>query len=422
MTWTPFDAHRPDGSESAFPSAGRPADDLLAEVRTLRRDDLAWRDGHAFGLVYDADDAELDRVLEGVAAELLHENALNPFRYRTLLKMETEVVDAAKALFGGSAATLTSGGSESIFLAVAGARAWARDRGIADPTLLCTDTAHPAFAKACAYLGVEMVRLPHGPDGRAVPEAYERAVDRRTALLVASAPCYPFGVIDPITDIAAVALERDRLCHVDACLGGWLLPWWERLGQPVPPWDFRVDGVTSLSADVHKYGYTFKGASTLLHRDADLAGHLVFLYDDWPGGLYASSTAAGTRPGPPIAGAWAAIMHLGAAGYLRLAARVLDATRRMTEGIRAIDGLGITSDPDLSIFEISSTTVDLAAVGDRMEERGWSLDRQPGGLHLTLSPGHDRVVDEFLDDLARAVAAPGASRGAGAVYGGIAPT
>lgn len=406
-------------TSTEFPRQGVPVDDVLAEVDELRPHDIDWRGGRAFSLVYDHDDHELEQLQERIALSFLHENALNPFRYRTLLRMETEVIAWGRALFGASAGALSSGGTESIFLAVLTAREHARARGIETPTLVCADTAHPAFTKACHYLGVREVRLAHGPDGRAVPEAFAGAIDATTAIVVVSAPCYPFGVIDPVGEIAAIAAERGVLCHVDACLGGWLLPWWERLGREVPAWDLRVPGVTSLSADIHKYGYTFKGASLILYGDEELLQHQIFMFDAWPGGLYASSTSAGTRPGPPIAAAWATIRHLGADGYLRLARRVADATDRMIAGIGAIDGLAVHHSPDMSVFEFGSDVHDMGAVCDVMDDRGWNLDRQQGGLHVMLSPGHDRVVDTFLDDLAHAVANHGPSRGTSATYGGI---
>ena len=217
-----------------------------------------------------------------------------------------------------------------------------------------------------------------------------------------------------------MAAERGVLCHVDACLGGWLLPFWERLGEPVPPWDLSTPGVTSLSADIHKYGWSFKGVSVLLHRDPDQLRRQYFLYDGWPGGLYGSATTAGTRPGAPIAAAWATIQHLGMEGYLRLAGEVRDATVRFRTGIEAIDGLRITGDPVMAVMEIASDVHDLAAVNDVMEARGWHLDRQQGGLHLMLSPGHLAVVDAFLADLADAVADHGPSLGVEARYGGVA--
>jgi sphinganine-1-phosphate aldolase len=407
-----------------FPSTGRPGAELLAELREERTGDLDWRGGKAFSLVYNVDDPDLEALQHEIASMFLHENALNPFRYRTLLRMEGEVIDMATSLFGAGAGSLSSGGTESIFLAVQTARDHARARGVTRPQVVAAITAHPAFAKACKYLDVELTTLPTRADGRADPDAFASEVSERTALVVASTPCYPYGVIDPVAEIAGLAAERDVLCHVDACLGGYLLPFWERLGEPVPPWDFRVPGVTSLSADVHKYGYCFKGVSTILYRDRDLYQRQIFMYDDWPGGLYASSSAAGTRPGPPIAAAWATMTHLGEEGYLRLASRVREATRGFRSGVGGIDGLRITSDPDMSVFEFGADPdverpLDIDGVADAMDDRGWNLDRQQGGLHVMLSPGHDRVVDAFVSDLADSVAHHDQARGGEHVYGGV---
>jgi glutamate/tyrosine decarboxylase-like PLP-dependent enzyme len=413
-----------DGSDddSTFPARGRPTDELVAEMRGRRGDDADWRRGRTFSLVYNAADPELERLHEAVAHEYLHENYLNPFAFPSLLQMEREVVAMAAALVHGNprGGKLTSGGTESLFLAVQVARDHARaERGIAEPTVVLPATAHPAFAKACHYLDVAEVRVPVGADGRADPDATAEAVDDRTALVVGSAPCYPFGVVDPIPELAALAAERGSLCHVDACLGGWLLPFLGRLGEPLPPWDFRVPGVTSISADVHKYGWCFKGASLLLHRDDALLRRQYFLFDGWPGGLYGSATTAGTRPAAPIAAAWATIHHLGEDGYLRLASQVRDAAHRLRAGVEALDGLHVTGDPVPGVMEIASDTLDMAAVGDVMDDRGWHLDRQQGGLHAIVSPSHVAVADEFLADLAAAVASHGASRGVEARYGGV---
>ena len=409
---------------TGLPATGTPVDQLLDAVRAERAHDLDWAGGKAFSLVYNTDDAELARLQHEVASIFLHENALNPFRYRTLLRMEGEVLAMACGLFAAGRAALSSGGTESIFLAVQTARDHARAKGVVAPTLVCSATAHPAFAKACKYLDVEMVRLPVRADGRADPERYAEAVDDPTAVVVVSAPCYPFGVIDPVEAIAAIAAERDVLCHVDACLGGYLLPFWAELGREVPPWDFRVPGVTSMSADVHKYGYCFKGVSTVMYRDEDLYRRQIFMYDDWPGGLYASSSSAGTRPGAPIAGAWATMTHLGHDGYLRLARRVLEATTTFMDGVSSIEGLAVTSDPDMSVFEFgpdpdADVPVDIDAVADVMDDRGWNLDRPQGGLHVMASPGHDAVAGTFVEDLRHAVAHHGVARAGDHVYGGV---
>jgi glutamate/tyrosine decarboxylase-like PLP-dependent enzyme len=423
------DRHHP------FPAEGRPVDDLVAEMRAGRGEDADWRGGRTFSLVYNAADPELERLHEAVAREYLHENYLNPFAFPSLMRMEREVVAMGADLLHGNprGGKLTSGGTESLFLAVQVARDHARrQRGIAEPRVVLPSTAHPALAKACHYLDVAEVRVPVSADGRADLAATAAAVDDRTALVVGSAPCYPYGVVDPIPELAALAAGRGALCHVDACLGGWLLPFLERLGEPIPPWDLRVEGVTSLSADVHKYGWCFKGASLLLHRDEDLLRLQYFLYDGWPGGLYGSATTAGTRPAAPIAAAWATINHLGMEGYLRLAGQVRDASARLRAGIEAIDGLQVTGDPVPGVLEISAaaapagpaagaggTVVDLSAVGDVMDDRGWHLDRQQGGLHAIVSPSHGEVADRFVADLADAVATHGESRGVEARYGGV---
>jgi glutamate/tyrosine decarboxylase-like PLP-dependent enzyme len=316
---------------------------------------------------------------------------------------------------------LTSGGTESLFLAVQVARDHARTaRGIAEPAIVVPSTAHPALAKACHYLDVAEVRVPVGPNGRADVATTAAVVDERTALVVGSAPCYPYGVVDPIPELASLAAGHGALCHVDACLGGWLLPFLERLGEPLPPWDFRVDGVTSLSADIHKYGWCFKGASLLLHRDEAMLPLQYFLFDGWPGGLYGSATTAGTRPAAPIAAAWATITHLGMDGYLRLADQVRVASTALRDGIAAIAGLHVTGNPVPGVMEVAADEgVDIGAVADVLEDRGWHLDRQQGGLHAIVSPSHVGAAPQLLADLADAVARHGESRGAEARYGGV---
>jgi glutamate/tyrosine decarboxylase-like PLP-dependent enzyme len=410
------------GGAARLAPHGLAADELLAELDERRSADLDWRGGRAFSLVYHADDEDLDAVLHAVASRYLHENALNPMKYPSLVHLEREVVAIAAGLFGTDprAGTMASGGTESIFLAVHTARSQADERGVTTPNIVTAETVHPAFAKACHYLRVEHRRTPVGSDGRADPDAFAATIDAGTILLVGSAPCYPFGVIDPIPALAQVALERGLPFHVDACLGGWLLPFWARIGEPVPPWDLRVDGVTSLSADLHKYGYAFKGASVILYRDREAVRHQWFLFDGWPGGLYGSPTTAGTRPAAPIAGAWAALRHLGEEGYLRKAEQVRDGTRAFTAAVDGQEGLAITHRPDLSVFEIGSTDpdeVDIEGVGDALDGRGWNLDRQQGGLHVMISPYHRHVADAFARDLADAVAERRRGTGTTATYG-----
>jgi len=405
-----------------IPAQGRSAKDLLAQIDDAHSADIDWRGGRAFSLVYNVGDHDHEELIEQVGVRYLHDNALNPFKYPSVLQMELDVISMTCQLLGTepNAGSMSSGGTESIFLAVQVARDHARaTRSIAEPQLLTPSTAHPAFAKAAKYLDMEHVLVPVGPDGRADVAAMQAAMNERTGLVVGSAPCYPYGVIDPIEQLAGLASERGILFHTDACLGGWILPWWEQLGESVAPWDFRVPGVTSISADIHKYGYTFKGASTVSYRSRELLEYQFFWYDEWPGGLYASGTSAGTRSAAPIAGAWAAINHLGVDGYMQMTEIVRDTTRKMQAAIAEIDGLQITHDPDVSLFEISSDRFDMAAIGDVMDDRGWNLDRQQGGLHLMLSPYHAKVADQFIEDLADAARSHGTSRGTAATYGGV---
>jgi glutamate/tyrosine decarboxylase-like PLP-dependent enzyme len=279
-------------------------------------------------------------------------------------------------------------------------------------------SAHPAYAKAAHYFDMELVRIPLDSGYRADVAAAASLLTPATAVVVASAPNYPYGTIDPVSSLASLAAEHGIGCHVDACIGGFVLPFLERLGRDVPPWDFRVDGVTEISADIHKYGYCPKGASVILHRDPDWRGHQVFLYDDWPSGLYGSPAMAGARPAAPIATAWAAINYLGVAGYTETMRGLMETVAKVRSGIEQIPGLEVVGDPIGPVLAVRSDLVDLFAVADVMDDRGWNLNRNtsPPGIHLMLSPVHADVVDHLLADLRFAVAHHGPSRGADARY------
>lgn len=402
-----------------LPRQGLDREAVLARLRALKAHDPPWEQGRLFSLVYDAG-PEVRALRREAALLFADENALNPLAFPSLRRMETEVVAIAAGLLGGDEATvgnLTSGGTESILLAVKAARDWGythrRLRGI--PEIVAPATAHPAFAKAAHYFGLRLITTPVGEDFCADPEAMRRAITPNTVLLVASAPSYPQGVMDPVAEIAALAQEYGLLCHVDACVGGFFLPFLRRLGYPVPDFDFRVPGVTSISADLHKYGYATKGASVVLYRHSELRKHQFFVSTDWSGGIYASPGIAGTRPAGPIAAAWAVLHFLGEEGYLRLTQQVMEAARRIREGVAAIQGLTILGDPVMGVMAIGGKGLDIYEVADEMAARGWHLDRQhrPPSLHLTLSPTHLQVVDAFLDDLAasaRAVRRPHPAR------------
>jgi glutamate/tyrosine decarboxylase-like PLP-dependent enzyme len=405
-----------------LPERGVAREELLAEMRQRKQADADWRGARTFSLIYPAGE-EVDELLAEANALYLYENALNPLRFPSLRQMELDVVSMTAGLLHapeGHGGCMTSGGTESIIMAMKAARERARaERGVTQPQLLAPVTAHPAFAKAASYLGMEHVQIPIGDDLRADVGAASRLVGERTAVVVGSAPNYPFGTVDPIPELSALAAERGISFHTDACLGGFQLPFWARIGEPVPPFDFRVPGVTTMSADVHKYGFATKGASVVLHRDG---GHLNayqrFLYKDWPGGLYLSFAMAGARPAAPIAAAWAVMRFLGVEGYERLARRTCEATRTIKRAIAEIPELHLLGEPVMGVFAFGSEEVDMFAVGDVLDDRGWCVDRQTGpkALHLMLSPEHARVAEAFVADLREAVAHHGASRGVEARY------
>lgn len=411
-----------------FPQNGMSKDAVLAALKGRQGGDADWRRGRTFSLVYYAGPEALDVLYEASRA-YFSENALNPMAFPGLRQCETEVVALTAAMLHHpeAAGTMTTGGTESILMAVKTAREWARVHrpGVLRPEMLLPITAHPAFEKAAAYFDVKAVHIPLAADLRADMDAARALVTDDTILVVGSAPQYPHGVVDPIDALAALAQERGVLCHVDACLGGFLLPWVEKLGYPVPPFDFRVPGVTSMSADIHKYGYAAKGASVVLYRDRALRRHQFVAYPDWPGGLYGSPSMCGTRAGGPIAAAWAILHHLGADGYLRLTRESVTTARRLIEGVRAIPGLFVFGEPVGSVFGFGAHDLDVFALGEAMDAKGWHLDRlqRPAGLHMMITPAHAPLVDEILADLreaAETIRANGTTaEGAAAMYGAL---
>ncbi|WP_170224054.1 pyridoxal phosphate-dependent decarboxylase family protein [Actinokineospora cianjurensis] len=404
-----------DLPDVSLPDHGVPRAELFADLRARKTADADWRGGRTWSLVYPAGE-DVDAVLKEANNLYLYENALNPFRFPSLADMEREVVAMTAGLLNapaGASGSMTSGGTESIMQAIRVARDRAKaERGVTDPTLVVPRSAHPAFAKGAKYFGLELIHIPLADDLRADVNAAAELIDDRTALVAGSAPNYPHGVVDPIPELAALAAARDIPFHTDACVGGFLLPFM----QDAPPFDFRVPGVTTMSADMHKYGYATKGASVLLHRNGDhVLQYQAFLYQDWPGGLYGSLALAGARPAAPIAAAWSVMRYLGTDGYTRLVNRILATATKIRTTLTDLD-LKILGNPVASV--IAFTAPEIMPIGDRLDDLGWHLDRQnhPDALHLMISPEHDRVIDTFLTDLRAATANPGTSRGAEARY------
>ena len=403
-----------------LPTTGMSQTEIVDTLAGLRQHDVRWQDGKTFGMVYDGG-PELHAVVEAVAQMFLHDNALNTQAFPSLSRIQSDVVRITADLLHGDddvSGFMTSGGTESILCAVKAARERGREeRGITEPEMVVPASAHAAFHKAAHYFGVRLHKVPVRDDWRADVDAMAALVGPNTVLVVGSAPQYPQGVVDPIPELAALAAEAGASFHTDACMGGFFLPFMEELGHDVPPWDFRVDGVTTISADLHKLGYAPKGASVVLHRTKALRRYQTFVFDDWLGGFYASSGMQGTRSALPMATAWATLHSLGMEGYRRLTKLTVDTRARMVEGIRAIDGLAVLGEPEAQLVAMATApgyedALDVFAVGDALATRGWHHDRQkpPDSLHSTVSAGNAPVIEQYLADLAECVAEVGGTR------------
>lgn len=395
-----------------LPSAGLSREEVFGRMSAVRDQDTRWQDGRTFSLVFYAGE-EMLGVIKEAYTMFFSENGLNPGAFPSLKKFESEVLSMVASLLGGDSRTagnMTSGGTESILMAVKTARQKFRKErpDITEPEIIVPVSAHPAFDKAGHYFDVKVRHIPLASDFRADVAAMRDAINDRTIMLVGSAPQYPQGMVDPITELAALASERGILMHVDACVGGMMLPFVRGLGYDIPDFDFRVPGVTSMSVDLHKYGYAAKGASCVFYRDKDLRRHQYFVYTEWPGGIYASPSVAGTRPGGAIAAAWAIMNYLGEEGYLKITRTVMDTVTEIRDTVTALDGVKILGEPHMSVMCVAADdpSLDIYEVGDEMSVRGWHMDRQqyPASLHLTVNWAHSQSVDQFTADLKESIA------------------
>ncbi len=386
---------------------------IEAELEGGRGADLPWRSGRTTRTAFYVDEATLE-VGKRAFASFICDNALYINQIPSLKRFEQEIIAMTAELLGGGAETagiMTHGGTESIFMACLAAREWARQQGrlSATPRILVPFSAHPAFNKAGFYLGFEVVRAPladsYRADVAAMAEAAAADPDN-LFMMVGSAPCWPFGVIDPIGELAGLAAGRDLWFHVDACVGGFVNPFARDLGHPIPPFDLSVPGVCSLSADIHKYGFAPKGASVLLFRDGALRDCAQFRFDGWPTGLYATSGFLGTRNGGTIAGAWAVMRYLGKAGYRRQVARVMEAKAKLAAAIAETEGLAVLGAPDVTLIAYGGEELDVFAVAEGLEARDWvvSKGQRPPAIQMTLSPVHAGVMERYIADLRGAAA------------------
>lgn len=389
----------------ALPEQGQDWPPLKQALLDAKSRDYSWKRGRMAVFFYYLDEA-LERVQQEAYLTFWTENNLGQRAFPSLARLEGEVVEMGLSLMrapAGAGGTFTSGGSESIFLALLAAREKAR---VAKPNIVIPDTAHLTFDRAAWYLGLEVRRVPAAPDRRSDTAAMAAAMDANTVALVGSAPNYPFGGIDRIAELGVLALERSVWLHVDACVGGFLSPFLSRLGVALPDWDFSVPGVTSISADIHKHGMAPKGASLLLLRDVALKQYHRFESKAWARGLYAAHTAQGTRPGGAVAAAWAVMNHLGQAGYLDCARRILEARATIAAGVAAIAGLEVLpGDHAILVYRSTDPALAIGRVATALDARGWLVSRQqePDGIHLHLNPLHAEVAEEYLDDLRAAV-------------------
>jgi glutamate/tyrosine decarboxylase-like PLP-dependent enzyme len=399
---------------------GRAREEVLAELRGFKAGDIDWAHGRAPLFVFKGDD-EAHEVGRDAFFEYFSENALGAKRaFHSVRRMEEEVVDMALDLFQApesGCGFMTTGGTESIVQAVQTCRDWTREqRGVprARFNIVAPESLHPAFDKAARLMDLEIRRAPVGTDLRADVKAMQALIDGDTMMLVGSAPCFPYGVIDSIADIGALAEQHGLWLHVDACVGGYLAPFARSIGRDIPDFDFSVPAVCSISADLHKFGFCPKPASTVFYRDPDKARLHAFDFNAWPNGRFTTPTIVGTRPAGGVAAAWATMQYLGVEGYERVARELMDFIDRYKAGVSAIEGLEVLGRPHLSIVAFGAQEFDIFAVAERLAAKGWlpGLVQRPKAIHRMMSLLHEPSLDEYLADVRACVAAVRAESGA----------
>ncbi|MEL6664787.1 MAG: aspartate aminotransferase family protein [Pseudomonadota bacterium] len=395
---------------------GRPWEDIQKDMQARGASDAKWRDGRTAVYVFNAGE-EIAAIQKEAYAAFMSENGLGPLAFPSLAQMEKDVVSMGLGLLhgpDGSTGAMTSGGTDSITMAIKTARDYARSNGRAREraNVVLPFSAHLAFDKAAHLMDVEIRRIPVKTDGtfEADVPAMIAACDADTIMIVGSAPNFPHGIIDPIEALSDAALEKGLWLHVDACVGGYFAPFARMNGVPVPAFDFELPGVHSMSADLHKYGYAAKGASTVLFRTEELFAHMPFDMNQWSGAPMKTPTLAGTRPGGAISAAWAIMNHLGVDGYKRLQGQVCATRERVEEGVKRL-GFEVLGNPMLGLIAFRHPKHHAFAIYGEIYRRGWftSVTKEPPSLHLMLSPKHADFIDEYLEDLEASVKAVAAA-------------
>ena len=397
-------------STGSMPECGSSWEEVREALVYAGRDDVDWRDARTAVYVFKPG-ADVMQVAKDAYALYQSENGLGlTGAFPSLREMEDDVTSMGLRLLGAgpeACGNLTSGGTESIVLAVKACRDQAASEGreVAGGRIVVPRSAHPAFDKAAKYLGLEVVRVPVAKDFTADVDAMADAIDDKTLMLVGSAPCFPYGVVDPIPELGQVAEAKDVWLHVDACVGGYFAPFARMNGADLPAFDFSVPGVRSMSADLHKYGYAAKGASTVFHRTEAQRQFQGFTFDDWPAGGMSTPTFAGTRPGGAFASAWAVMHYLGVEGYRAKAKLVTDTRAKLMTAIEKMDGLHVYGDPKLGLFAYGAEQANIFAIWGMLKAKGWftGVITEPQGIQLMLSPAHADVADEYIADLSEAM-------------------
>ncbi|MDP6979037.1 MAG: aspartate aminotransferase family protein [Myxococcota bacterium] len=396
-------------STGKIPQQGSAWSEIRDALENAGRGDVDWRDARTAVYVFNPGD-DVMQVAKEAYAMYQSENGLGMAAFPSIREMEADVVSCGLRLLNApdeAVGNMTSGGTESIILAVKACRDSARARGrdVLGAKIVVPRSAHPAFDKAAAYLGLEVVRVPVATDFTADVAAMDRAIDDRTIMLVGSAPCFPFGVVDPIAELGKLADAHELWLHVDACVGGYFAPFARMNGIELPDFDFSVPQVNSMSADLHKYGYAAKGASTVFHRNEEQRNFQSFVFDDWPAGGMSTPTVAGTRPGGAFASAWAVMHYLGVEGYCEKAKRVTDTREKLMNAIDEIPGLYTFGQPKLGLFAYGAEDANVFAIWGALNAKGWftGVITEPQGIQLMLSPAHADVADDYIRDLQEAL-------------------
>lgn len=389
-----------------MPEHGRAWPEIQSEMLSRGQGDAKWRDGRTAVYVFNAGE-EIAEIQKQAYTAFMSENGLGPLAFPSLAQMEKDVISMGLGLLhgpDGSTGAMTSGGTDSITMAIKTARDYARAHGRATEraNIILPQSAHLAFDKAAHLMDIEVRRVPIKTDGtfEADVPAMQAACDADTIMMVGSAPNFPHGIIDPIEALSEVAVAQSLWLHVDACVGGYFAPFARMNGVPVPPFDFELPGVHSMSADLHKYGYAAKGASTVLFRSEELYQHMPFDMKQWSGAPMKTPTLAGTRPGGAISAAWAVMNHLGIDGYKRLQGQVCATRERVEQGVRAL-GFEVLGNPMLGLIAFRHPEHHAFAIYGEIYRRGWftSVTKEPPSLHLMLSPKHADFIDDYLADL-----------------------